>query len=356
MKKGKRIVVLLLSVFFLPDSNASAVLSVTPSSFSVPGGQSSVLTVTYQFTGPPSVNTVLTSPGGTFTAGLETISSVHRPITISIKAGSGRISETVQIPVSLIDKTLSRGFTAFAYARNFSGSGTGPLTSVVHFTVTTEADAGFALTKITLYFDNKRPEVLVERNQQLKAYADIDFVGSGLLQGYWEVDGRVLTHVNQHLTFGGGNRLQTLTLPSLPAFDTGTHIVRFVVTNPAVSIPAPTILYFIFPEGATCSVKSLAPVEPPDNFAAPYGPLRFAWSRGGDTTMYVIGFYSDKEPDSKPVFSAYVRETSYTLPEQVIRSFFQPGRPYYWKIQGFDKESAMICDGTMQKFSFRQKG
>jgi hypothetical protein len=352
LKKGTRILVLLLSISLLLAVEASAAFTVKPSSFNVPGGKSSALTVTYRFTGNPSINTILNSPGGAFTVGSEPVGSVSLPVKVSIKKGSGGASETVHIPVSVIERALSRGATFFTYVRKFSGPGIGPFTTLVHFTMTTEADAGFAISRITLYFDNKRPEVLVERGQQIRAYADIGFVGSGLLEGYWEVDARTLSHVSQHLVFGGSTTLQTLMLPSLPTFETGTHTVRFVITNPAVGIPFPSILYFVFPEGAACSVLNISPIEPSDGLKAPYAPLRFAWGRGGATTMYVIGFYTDEEPDSKPVFSAYVRDTSYTLTEQVLRSLFIPGQTYYWKVQGFDKEAAMICESSMQEFIF----
>ena len=199
------------------------------------------------------------------------------------------MSEAVQVPVRVIEETLRKGFTAFTYARTFSGPGIGPFSTVVNFMITTEAGSSFNIRRIVLYFDNRRPETVVERNGQVRAYADIGFVGSGLLQGHWEVDGRILSHVNQHLTFGGSTTLQTLAIPPLPTFDPGTHVVRFIITNPVAGITPPSILYFVIPEDATCSLESIRPVEPPDGIEAAYAPLRFAWEKGAESRIYLIG-------------------------------------------------------------------
>jgi hypothetical protein len=348
--------IILLIVFgvFISGEVFADSLTVTPPSFNIPRGQSSASVVVYRFAGNPAINTALVSPSGTFVAAGSPVGSVNVPVHLMVSRGSGNASEAVQVPVRIIEETLRKGLTAFTYVRTFSGSGIGPFSTVVTFMITTEAGSSFNIRRIVLYFENRRPETVVERNGQVSAYADIGFVGSGLLQGYWEVDGRILSRVDQHLTFGGSTTLQTPSIPPLPTFDQGTHVVRFVVTNPAAGISIPSILYFVIPENATCSLEGIRPLEPPDGIEASYAPLQFAWEKGPASRIYLIAFYEDQRPDAKPIFSAYIKEHSYTLPEQAIKNFFTPGRTYYWKVAGFDDKNAVVCENRLQSFSFKE--
>jgi hypothetical protein len=354
VKKARIVITILICLYFLaPFETFAQILTVSPPSLNVPRGQSSTSAFMYQFSGNPGINVHLTSVSGVFVAGANIVETNHLPLTINIRNGFGNISENLQIPVRVIERTLNLGLNRFTYRRSFSGAGISSFTAIVHFAITTSAGATFDIQRVSLYFDNMRPEITVERNNMnLKAFADIKFAGSGLLQGFWEVNGRVLSHVNRHLTFGGSVTLETPRSPALPTHDPGTHFLRFVITNPAVAISTPSILYFVIPEDATCSLQSIRPVEPSDGAEVPYSPLRFSWEKGREAMIYLIGFYEDEKPDSKPVFSAYVRDSAYTLSEQVIKSFFDPGHAYYWKVMGFDGENNMICENIIQRFIF----
>ena len=352
-KTAQIIFVIFVSACFCKNTFAD-LLTVTPPSLNVPRGQSSAAFLAYRFTGNPATSSALTSPSGTFFAGGSPVGSVNMPLHLMVNKGSGSASEPLQVPVRIIEETLRQGLRKFTYVRTFSGPGIGPLPTVVDFMITTAAGSSFNIRRIILYFENRRPEIVVERNGQITAYADIGFVGSGLLQGYWEVDGRILSRVDQHLTFGGSTTLQTPGVSPLPTFDPGTHIVRFIVTNPVAGLSIPSILYFVIPEDATCSLESIRPVTPPDGIEAPYAPLQFSWEEGTESRVYLLGFYEDEKPDTKPVFSAYVKGHSYTLPEQAIKDFFTPGHVYYWKVMGFDDKNAVVCENRLQSFSFKE--
>jgi hypothetical protein len=206
---------------------------------------------------------------------------------------------------------------------------------------------------MALYFGSRRPETTVDQDvPNLRAFADITFVGSGLLQGYWEVDGRLLARVNQHLTFAGSTTLQTPDAPPLPTFDPGSHTVRFVVTSPQTGIPMPSILYFVIPKNISCSIVTTRILAPADGAEIAFAPLKFEWEKVKDTTFYSIGFYED--PEAKPVFSAFARGGSYLLPEKALKSIFSPGKKYYWKVTGFDAKKNIICQNSVQSFSFRK--
>jgi hypothetical protein len=88
--------------------------------------------------------------------------------------------------------------------------------------------------------------VTIEKgHKNLKAFVDISYAGSGLLEGYWEVDGRIISRVFQQLSFGGLLELQTPDIPELPTFDPGSHKIRLVITRPVQNMPTPVVIYFV---------------------------------------------------------------------------------------------------------------
>lgn len=328
---------------------AAAVLSVnaSPSSLSIVTGQSSSNTVLYQFSGGSGPVT-LQSPSGSFLVAADTVGVNQLPLSVNIAAGRGQVVETVVVPAAVIDRALQRGVNRFTYERTFS-SGGATVHSVVSYTITTEAAASFDIRGMELYFENRRPEITVERNRpDLKAYADIRFVGSGLLQGFWEVDGRMLGMVNQTLTYGSVITVQT-TLPVLPTFDPGAHIVRFIITNPVTSIPLPSVLYYVNEEEGRAGAFDLILTAPNDGAVVAGTNARFEWRKFSKATLHLVQYFS--APDSKPVFSAYTRDNGYTLPKVVADTIFSTGVKYYWMVTGFDAESNMRGRSMLRSFS-----
>ena len=49
--------------------------------------------------------------------------------------------------------------------------------------------AGLKIERMSIYFENDRPEITVKRNYPLRAYVEIEYSGNGLLIGQWEVEG-----------------------------------------------------------------------------------------------------------------------------------------------------------------------
>ena len=354
--KGMRFFIVVMAavvVSYFPVFSAEASIVSVPSSFSVARGQASLKAVAYRFTLNPTLNTTLSSSGGNFLVGGDVVSAIPLPLTAVIKGGAGSVAETITVPAGVIEAAISRGTNRFTYFREFVGSGMSPLAVSVKFNITTEAGANFDILRIGLYFDNKRAESTIDMNAPLyKAYADIRYVGSGLLQGYWEVDGRILSHVNQPLTYAGGTTLMTLDVPSLPTNDVGSHVVRFVVTNPASALPSPSIVYFVVQKNAARGKCTIRTIYPSDSASVAYSPLKLKWSKMKDSTLFLVGFYDD--PDSKPLFSAYTKKTSYTLPKTVLESVFSPGKKYYWKVIGFDARNNMTCGTESRSFFFKK--
>jgi len=208
------------------------------------------------------------------------------------------------------------------------------------------------IKRIELYFENNRPEITVDKDhQKLTAFAKVTFASSGLLEGYWEVDGRILSRVNMHLTKGNTVLIKTPDALQLPTFGPGTHVVKLVITNPlAKALPTPMMLYFVTAqEGGQRSRTTLKTVAPQEGVSLKYEPMIFIWEKlANDDTTYIIQFYTD--PSSTPFFSACTMNTSYELPDSLFRNMFKPGTRYYWKVKGSsDKEEA---ESSLKEFRF----
>jgi hypothetical protein len=361
---GKRTIIffmaLCLAISWASDSEGQVISGTpTPSSFTLVRDLPSTQNITYLFTSsPPLVGTlVLSSGSGSFTAGGQVIGVNSRPLTATVAGVSGTVSESLPVPIRVLQNALRTNTNRFSYVRTFNGtlpSGAAvTVTTTVNFTITTEAGGAFGIRRIAIYFQNRRAEITVERNQPLTAYVDLLVRGSGLLQGFWEVDGRILSQVNQQLTFGAAVTLSAPAIPPLPTFETGSHTLRFVITNPVLDIPLPSALYYVLPEEFRGKPVALRLVAPGRDASLHFGPVTFEWQKITSMALFLIQFYDS--PDSKPLFSAFTKENSYTLPEPVLNNIFTSGKTYYWAVKGFDRENNVIAESTQEGFRFSGK-
>lgn len=350
MPKKALYIFLVVFVALIACRNVNAAVSVTPSSVTVARGQTGSVSLSYLFSGVVSVTGapltgVVTSPNGTFEP---RIGTNPVPMVVNLTEGRGIGSETVIIPASVINTVLDSGLTTFSYRRTFSNGDA----ANVRITITTDAAAAFAINRIELYFDNRRAEITVPKHfPNLKAFAEIRYTGSGVLEGYWEVDGRVISRVHQMLTFGSSVTLRTPEIPAMPTFDPGTHIVRFVITNRGSSLPVPALVYYVTPDefrARPVDVELLAPLE---GTPLPRSAARFEWEPFKGASLFLVEYFEN--PEERPLFSAYTREPLYLLPELASKDLFAPGAKYYWKVTGYNDRDNIVVESAMRSFTIK---
>jgi len=330
----------------------SITLRVSPSSFRIPRGLASTQNVSYIFSATTTQQIKLYSEKGVFIANDRIIGDNNKPLIVNISKGVGNVSEVIFIPVAVVKRAEKFGTSRIIYKRNFTDNKNISLIAQVEIIVTTEAGAEFRITRLQLYFENKRPEITVKRNQpKLKAYADIRFTGSGLLQGYWEVDGRILSTINRHLVYGRTVTIETPRVPSLPTFETGTHILRFVITNPSQDVILPVAIYFVTTDEFK-RMLSIRLLYPNDRAEIEYSPLTFKWEGLSGITTYLIEFITQGE--KKPLFSAYIRKPEYRVPSFFLKNIFALKKIYSWKVKGFDTENNILAESPIYRFTFKQ--
>jgi hypothetical protein len=301
----------------------------------------------YHFSCSGPCNLPVNSGPGFFVAAGETVETTGAALQGSIQNGSGRLQETITLSAPLIEKVLSRKTNQFLFQRVFNGS----LTALVSIQIAAPV-SGLDIRYLNLYFDNRRPEITVDRNAPgLLAYADIGFQGSGLLQGYWTVDGRVLGYVNRFLNSGQTITLKSPEIPALPTFDIGTHQVQLVLTAPVLRETLPKAVYFVSSREHREAPTIL--LGAPENKAElHYSPFGFEWKPLPGIDSYLLEAFAEGE--ERPVFSAYAKGPFYAVPPPGL-GLFAPGGTYRWRVRGFNAENRPVARSAWSHFSFSDR-
>lgn len=359
MRKAAFFLLILFSIVFTMYAQiADAAITASPSSIAITRGSRSTRAITHNVADTPDC-TLAASTSGQFVSGSNILGTVNTSVSASldINTAIGSAAESLTIPVSVVKKAEQLRVNSFQYQRQFTITGVRTCvshtdSSIVQITVTTEAAAEFKITRLQLYFENKRAETTVMRHQPLKAYADISFVGSGLLQGYWEADGRIISNVKTHLVYGKSVTLETPEIPSLPTFQAGTHRLRFVITSPS-GVTLPEAIYFVAAEEFRQKfVINL--LSPGDKAEIDYSPhaFTFTWKGENQAVAYLVEFL--EKQGEKPIFSAYTKNAEYKFPLAVFKSVFSPGGNYLWRVKGFDAENNEAAESNTYSFIIRE--
>ncbi len=200
--------------------------------------------------------------------------------------------------------------------------------------------------RIELYFDNKQPKITVDRNKKLHAFARINYTGTGLLRGYWEVDGRLFSNIYQHLTQGDSVLLAMPDLPYLPTYKSGVHKVRLVINTPAIAV-SPTAFYFVR-NIQNSDIQLMAPVNGSELDIA---SMQFSWERVGLSHHYTMSIIENG--NSRPVYSASIKNTHYQMEGELAKQFLNSETDYQWQVEAFDKFNQSIASSEFSRFTIK---
>ncbi len=329
----------------------AATMGVTalPSSFTIGRGAPTTKSITFTISSASLGNVQLTSSMGLFMAGGNVVGEIPSPINISITNGSGKVTETIYIPIAVIKRTENLGLSKFTYQRTFSGQSLSA-TARSNITITTDAGAEFRISGTRLFFENNRPEITISSNQPLpELYAEIRHTGTGLLKGYWEVDGKIFSNVFKTISNVDRTIITSPSMPSFPTFDPGTHVVRFIITSPQENIDFPKVIYFVKPVAYTKQLP-IRLVLPQDNASLKFTSGEFKWeeTHSVKSATYLIEFREMAE--EKTIFSAYVTKGNYRLSDDLLGRYFKAGENYQWSVTGFDTDDEIYS--VSGRFSF----
>jgi hypothetical protein len=295
------------------------------------------------------------------------------------------LREVVQIPEALVFRAVKQRAT-LRLQRTFSDSpGDTPELAELLVTPSGPASAAVAIERLALTFDDDTRIRVLPQGSELRAVAEINSSGVGLITGQWEVASaattagtpvfRPLALVRQGVA-GGGRTV--ITSPRLPAAEEGTHLVRFRVVEPALAIEAPALQYYITPRApgttpATPRDILVAGPRPGDSLTA---ATRFAWHPLDGAEAYQLAFYAAPAGPAAPLDPAGFPQAQ--LPqaagpdagetaaaplagifvpgdrgEAVVEAFtlaqLPGGRSYLWKVLAIDANGAVIGSSSTRE-------
>jgi len=211
--------------------------------------------------------------------------------------------------------------------------------------------ANLQLTRIQLYFENNRATLTVKSRQpNVQAFVDINFSGKGILRGYWQVDGRIITQVNKNLGPGKKVTLATPQKPALPTFSEGPHIVMFVVDQPVQPIAFPKALYYVIP-GEAPTVAAIQLTLPQAGSEVDALQTTFQWEAQPKAETYLIEFIDDNA--RKPLFSAITERPEYGLPQPVLKYYFAKNQTYFWRVKSFDASHNVVGESPVRELRLK---
>ena len=206
------------------------------------------------------------------------------------------------------------------------------------------------IQRLDIFLNNHLPKMTVKQYQRdVMAFAQIRYTGAGLLQGQWEIDGRVFAKVHKQLYQGAQKVIiQTPLAPPLPTYAVGTHRIRFVITRPAPAFEFPLAIYFVEAEPEQFNIP-IRLVEPANNKTTTCTPFTLRWEATGKAYVYLVEFIAADGID--PTFSAYAKEPAYTLREDLCKSLRSAGRAYHWRVKALSQEGQVIGESTSNELS-----
>ncbi|AEA34090.1 hypothetical protein [Hippea maritima] len=364
MRKNMRFFLILSVLLFVlwPLFSFSDTITTTPTTVNVSTNNSYTTTITYTLSS--SSSSTLNSPKGRFiTSTGRVLGYVNRSLTIipqqssigitGASTYSGKVSETLNIPFYIIQNALNSNVNTFTYKRDFYVSGDYITSASVTIRIVNPAAMPLTINRVSLYFKNKKAEITIKKNKRLYAFVDIYFSGSGLLKGYWEVDGHILApRIFKYLTHGTKVTLKTPDTSQIDTFKIGTHFIRFVITSPEPSFEMPKAIYFVSdtPLKETSLIKLISPKNGSYVKIRKGQPLQFIWEGKDKAYFYLLEFF--KKGEEKPVFSAYTKSSTYSMPFYIGHQYFSRGS-YKWHVKGFDEDSRTVAESDFSVFTIK---
>lgn len=218
-------------------------------------------------------------------------------------------------------------------------------------TSTTIRVADLSITRMELKFGNNQPRITVKRNQKIKGLkAKVSFTGSGLLQGYWEVDGVRKINVFQQVRKGPYVEIEYPEIPPLSTFIPGTHRVRLILTSPNLEITYPQAIYFV--RADEVERLPIALFMPQADMGCDFSATVFNWKNVKRASVYHLRFYGPETDE--PIFSAFTKKSEYRLREKPLKSRFEAGRDYRWQVFAVDGTNNIIAQSKIRSFFFKE--
>lgn len=310
------------------------------------------------------------STGGVFIdqAG-NVIASVNRPLMQNLGLAPNGVPftliENLQIPQSVIRRSLASGDQLLRYRRTFSDNSqpTGSDTAVVFVQLMSSSAGSLSVNQVDLRFRDQRVTQVVPLYSALAASAVINYSGDGALRISWELASpassrgevfyRTLQTQRHHLS---GGREAIISSPTLPSNFSGNYLLRLRIDADDTQFTSRVLTYYVT-DGraysgplAVDSIQLQAPL--------PHSRLddatRFSWQQTSNAHAYRLEIFSSQNNGDSLAARSYRAEVlveevvsarNTQTPNEMIGAFLIPGN------QG----ASVVSRATMARLSPNQQ-
>lgn len=290
------------------------------------------------------------------------LQTVALPLSGTVTGGSARMSENIVVPPALINQVLAAQQGRFYFVRHFepvNGTGSG-VDGWVEIQVGGASSGPLAVARLSLRFNDGALRRVVGRDSPLRAEAEIQYSGGGLLQAVWEIatpPGTLGTAIYRPLMFerrylvAGGSAI--LRSPPLPVDVEGRHVVRLRLQSPAMDEGPVALEYTVNPTlgRSTDALRPLS-LRSPESGAALDGATRFGWEPVAGARAYQLGFYAmgpradGHPPQAGMLVSASTTQLSLSL---LARAHLESGRRYQWNVLAIGDEGRVLAESSLRE-------
>ena len=293
---------------------------------------------------------VLTSPQGTVTTASGQILQIDpTPLAVHLSAGGqGTAIENFTLSPSTIVTALHMGAGTLLLRRTFGVPPYGGVAAAVIYLGGTNSGP-LTLSRVSLHFDDRSLVRTLRPNEPAVAIAEINYSGSGVLNGLWEVASPPTTLgepvfiplSSMTLNLAGGG-LTEVTSPPLPAAMAGRYYVRFRVRSPIVPFEG-----LVLPYAVAAGAETAAPstVTGAAQHATLRADTRFGWRPAAGAVAYRLEFYdaNSSDDDRPPISGEWLPGAKVDAALTALAlSHLQPGQSYRWRIIALDDSSQVV--------------
>ena len=202
-----------------------------------------------------------------------------------------------------------------------------------------------------LAFDNGKYYQVVPKNlAKLRATLRMKMRGTGIVSGYWVVDGRPFEYFNEVAHQGHLESIPTRPVPGLPTVVPGMHTLTIQLTRPSdVAIEFPVLRYMVLPYENLVEL-----LTPADGFVArDKSRPTFSWGKAYGASSYEIVFSESLLSlfdNAKTLqWQANKGQTSYEPPEELWNAL-KRNQWTYWKVRALTGIKQVIAESPIQEF------
>jgi hypothetical protein len=292
-------------------------------------------------------------------------------------------TEAITVPQAVVFRAI-KSRVPIVFERTFSTTGTivapapASLPGSIDLVPSGPGSEPFSISRLSLRFDDQSRVKVLPRDSRLRAVAELNTTGQGLVEAIWEIAPatttagtpvfQTLALVRRPVAFGGRT---VITSPPLPTRFEGSNLVRLRITDPQTFFDEPELQYYVTPESPLPEQQepSLLLITAP----SPGTPLtlttRFAWQAVPGTRLYKLEVFpappgpaeiaADREvttpvpldptPDTAGVAGrealtgAVVPGTQTEIRLQDYSLAHLPaGRRYLWMVKAIDPNGALL--------------